>query len=100
MIIFGNDHLKIFVEVIEDNDKYIDWLILFTDTTSFNNYYNQFLGVQYTVDMEIIKYVTNLTQNLTSNVGVLRVYFFNIEIFRYLAFLLDIYESYWLSKVL
>ncbi len=52
-------------------------LILFTDTTSLNNYYNRFLGVQYSIDMEIIKYVTNLSQSLTSNVGILSEYKMN-----------------------
>ncbi len=37
------------------------------------NYINHFVGIQYSVDMSIIKYVTNFTQNLTSNVSTIRI---------------------------
>ena len=91
MIIFGNVHLKIFVEVIKSNTKSIDRLILFIDTSSLSNYYNRFLGVQYSIDMEIIKYATNLDQNLTSNVGIFRITFFPYKTcfyFRYIWIIL------------
>ncbi|CAF0732489.1 unnamed protein product [Adineta steineri] len=34
------------------------------------NYTNRFVGIQYSIDMNIIKYVTNTTQDLTSSVSV------------------------------
>ncbi|CAF4262993.1 unnamed protein product, partial [Adineta steineri] len=37
-------------------------------TSSFSNYLNRFLGVQYSINMNIIKYVTNTTQNLASSI--------------------------------
>ncbi|CAF0732502.1 unnamed protein product [Adineta steineri] len=36
--------------------------------SSFSNYLNRFLGVQYSINMNIIKYVTNTTQNLASSI--------------------------------
>ncbi|CAF4176829.1 unnamed protein product, partial [Adineta steineri] len=37
-------------------------------TSSFSNYLNRFLGVQYSINLNIIKYVTNTTQNLASSI--------------------------------
>ena len=75
MIIYGNVRQKIFVKVIyrEKKIKYPYSLILFkVNLATYANYTNRFVGVQYSVDMSIIKYATNLAQNLTSSVGLLK----------------------------
>jgi hypothetical protein len=53
---------------IENKNNYSNSFILFKGNSSFANYTNRFVGVQYAVDMSIITYATNLGQNLTSNV--------------------------------
>ena len=42
---------------------------LFSATGNTVNYFYRFLGIQYVVDMAVIKYVTNTTENFTSSVS-------------------------------
>ena len=96
VMFYGNVHQKITVEVMRfvhrNNHSFI-----YLDVSSFNLYY-RFVTVQYYVDMSIIKYATNLAQNLTSNVR----FSFSIcmIIIIVLMYQIDIFESFWLSEIL
>jgi len=57
--------------------------LFFQATSNQANYTNRFVGVQYAVDMSIIKYSTNLAQNLTSNVGIFSLVFLITVILKY-----------------
>ena len=61
--------------------------LFFQATSSQANYTNRFVGVQYAVDMSIIKYSTNLAQNLTSNVGIFSLVFLITVILKYKLYL-------------
>jgi hypothetical protein len=70
-IIYGNVLRKIFANVMYQKKTSFILTNLFKANSTFANYTNRFVGIQYAVDMSIIKYATALGQNLTSNVGLL-----------------------------